>query len=293
MHNKTTLITGGTTGIGKETARGLAKLGVQVVIVGRNTGRGKEAVRDIQQSSGNQAVHFLQADLSSLAEVRRLAHTVQTRFGDLQVLVNNVAGVFRHRTETVDGLEATLAVGHLAPFLLTNLLLPTLKHNAPARIVNVSSDGHSMAEIDFDDLQAERFYRAIDIYTRVKLANLVFTYELARQLQGTGVTVNAVDPGGAHTQLTDNTTSDMLPPLLKILYPLISRFAFTSAEKAAKSSIYAASSPELEGVTGAYINTKLQQAKSSKASYDPSAQRRLWEISAELTELHQVEKEVF
>ena len=283
MKDRAVLITGGTAGIGKETARGLAQSGAEVVIVGRNKARGEASVQEIRQLSYNDDVHFLQADLSSQAEVRQLAKAFQSQFDKLHVLVNNVAGIYRHRQETVDGIEATLALGHLAPFLLTNLLLPHLIDSAPARIVNVSSDGHTMAKLNFDDLQANKFYRGIDIYVRVKLMNLLFSYELARRLAHTGITVNAVDPGGTHTQLTDSTTPDMLPPLLRILYPLISRFTFTSVEKAAESSIFAAASPELEGVTGKYIGTKLKEVKSSQTSYDVDIARRLWRISEDLT----------
>jgi NAD(P)-dependent dehydrogenase (short-subunit alcohol dehydrogenase family) len=290
MRGKTVLITGGTGGIGKATALALSKLGAQVVIIGRNTSRGEAALHELQQVSGSQSHHFLRADLSSQAEVRRLAHEFQQRFSHLHVLVNNVAGVYRQRQETVDGIEATFALGHLAPFLLTHLLLPRLQASTPSRIVNVTSEGHSMAQLDFDDWQARHFYRAIDIYVRVKLANLLFTYELARQLDGTGVTVNAVDPGGAHTQLTDSTTSDMLPPLMKVLYPLVARFAFTSVEKAAASSVYAAASPDLANVSGRYFNTKFQEVKSSKASYDTEAARQLWRISEDLTGIRAGEK---
>jgi NAD(P)-dependent dehydrogenase (short-subunit alcohol dehydrogenase family) len=283
MRGKTVLITGGTGGIGKATALGLAALGAQVVVVGRNAQRGAVAVRELEQVAPGADAQFLQADLSSQAEIHRLADEFRLRFSQLHVLVNNVAGVYRQRQESVDGIEATFALGHLAPFLLTQLLLPSLKAAAPARIVNVSSDGHSMAKIDFNDLQARRAYRGIDVYVRVKLANLLFTYELARRLSDTGISVNAVDPGGAHTALTDSTTSDMLPPLMKVLYPLVARFAFTSIEKAAESSIYAAAAPVLDGVSGQYFSPKLRAAKSSKASYDIEAARRLWDISEALT----------
>lgn len=290
MRGKTALITGGTDGIGKATGIALAKLGAQVVIVGRDAKRGEAAVNELQQTSDSQTHHFLRADLSIQADVRRLTDEFQRRFSHLHVLVNNVAGVYRQRQETVDGVEATFALGHLAPFLLTHLLLPVLQADAPSRIVNVTSEGHSMAKLDFDDLQAQRFYRGIDIYVRVKLANLLFTYELARQLEGTRVTVNAVDPGGAHTHLTDSTTSDMLPPLMKVLFPLVSRFAFTSVEKAAESSIYAAAYPDLVSVSGRYFSPKLQETKSSKASYDTEAAHRLWRISEDLTGVRASEK---
>ncbi len=282
MQGRTVLITGGTAGIGKETARGLANLGAKVVVVGRNAVSGEKAVSDIRQTSHNNDIHFLQADLSSQAQVRQVAVEFQRQFGVLDVLVNNVAGIYRHRQETVDGIEATLALGHLAPFLLTHLLLPLMSNNVPARIVNVSSDGHTVANLDFDDLQAKQFYRALDIYVRVKLMNLLFTYELARRIADTGITVNAVDPGGTHTQLTDSTTSDMLPPILKLIYPLISRVTFTSVEKAAESSIFAAASPELEHVSGKYFGTNLKEAKSSKVSHNVEVANRLWRISEEL-----------
>jgi len=290
MPTQTVLITGGTAGIGKATAMTLAKQGAEVIIIGRNQNRGNNAVQEIQATSNNPHVHFVQADLSSQAEIRRVAEVVSQQFPNLNILVNNVAGVYRHRQQTVDGIEATFALGHLAPFLLTHLLLPVLRTNTPARIINVSSDGHSMATLDFDDLQAHKFYRAIDVYVRVKLANLLFTYELARRLDGTGVTVNAVDPGGAHTQLTDSTTSDMLPPIMKFIYPIVSRFAFTTAEKASESTVYAVTSPNLEGITGKYISTKLTEVMSSKGSYDIEIARRLWQISEELTAIRTTTK---
>lgn len=283
MHGKTVLITGGTGGIGKETARGLAKLGATVVVVGRHAGRGEAAVRELQRTTGNQQIHLLLADLSGQADVRRMADEFQQRFSQLHVLVNNVAGLYRYRQETADGIEATLALGHLTPFLLTHLLLPLLKASTPARIINVTSAGHSMAKLDFDDLQAQRWYRAVDIYVRVKLANLLFTYELARRLAGTGVTVNAVDPGGAHTRFTASTTPDMLPPLMRLLWPLVSRFTFQSPEIAAQSSIFVAASPDLRDVNGKFFGPNLKETRSSKASYDIEAARRLWRISEEMT----------
>lgn len=288
LRGKTVLITGGTGGIGgigKATALGLAALGAQVVLVGRDGGRGATALAEIRQATGNGALHFLQGDLSVQAEVRRVATTFRQRFTHLHVLVNNVAGVFRHRQESSDGIEATLAIGHLAPFLLTHLLLPALESSAPARIINVASEGHRMAQMDFEDVQARHFYRGIDIYMRVKLATLLFTYELARRLGDSEITVNAVDPGGARTELTAATTPDMLPPMLRLMWPLLARFAFTGVEKAAASSIYAAAAPALAGVSGKYFNPKLKAVPSSKASYDRTAAGHLWQLSAQLTGL--------
>jgi NAD(P)-dependent dehydrogenase (short-subunit alcohol dehydrogenase family) len=225
---------------------------------------------------------LLLADLSSQSEVHRLAEDLLARFPRLDVLVNNVAGIYRHRQETVDGIEATFALGHLAPFLLTHLLQPLPIASQPARIINLVSDGHSMATLDFDDLGARQSYRGLDMYLRAKLANVLFTYELARRLEGSGVTVNAVEPGGARTQLIDSTTSDMLPPALKLLFPLIKRFGLSSIEEAAQSSIYAAAAPEMQSVSGKYINAKGKQGKSSKTSYDHDLAARLWRVSEEM-----------
>ncbi len=257
MVGKVALVTGGTGGIGRETALGLASLGATVVIVGKDRARGEAAVGYIREGSGSQKVCLMTADLSSQAQVHRLAQHYQSEFSRLDVLVNNVAGVFRHRQETVDGLEATFALGHLAPFLLTNLLLPALQASAPARIVNLVSDGHRMAALDFDDLQAEHWYRGVDIYMRTKLANVLFTYELALRLEGSGITANAADPGSADTNLMRSTTPDMLPPMIRLMWPVISR-TLGIASQAAQSSIYLASALEMDGVTGQYVSPKLQ-----------------------------------
>ena len=281
MRGKTALITGATGGIGKEAARGLARLGAEVIIVGRDEQRGQAALEELRATTGGR-VHLLLADLSVQAEVHRLAEQVQDQFARLDVLVNNVAGIFRQRTETADGIEATFALGHLAPFLLTHLLQPMLIDSQPARIINLVSDGHTMGKLDFDDLQARQSYRGLDMYLRVKLANVLFTYELARRLAGSGVTVNAAEPGAARTQLIENTTSDMLPPAMRLIFPLIKRFGMSSIEHAARSSIYAAAAPELASVSGKYFNAKLKEGKSSKASYDIETARRLWRVSEDL-----------
>ena len=294
MANKVVLITGGSGGIGKETAKGVAHQGATTVIVGRNERRSQQAVVEIQQAAGHQRVSFIAADLSSQAEIRRLAQQFKADYDRLDVLINNVGGLYGERWETADGIEATLAMNHLNPFLLTQLLLPLLKQSAPGRIVNLTTGGHRMAKLDFDDLQARQWYRGLDIYGQAKLANLLWTYEQARRLEEGGVTVNAADPGGADTSMTQNITPEMVPPFMRLLWPilgLMQRFIQTSPETAAHSSIYAATAPEMEGVTGKYIHPKGKIVRSSKASYDKTAARRIWQISVELTGLNESEPE--
>jgi NAD(P)-dependent dehydrogenase (short-subunit alcohol dehydrogenase family) len=284
MKDKIVLITGGTDGIGRETALGLAKLGATVVVVGHNMERGEAAIRNLQKQSGNERVYLMLADLTNMAQVRKLAATFEQKYGWLDVLVNNAISIHRKREETPDGFERTFAIGHLSPFLLTNLLLPLLKASAPSRIVNMTSDGHKMTELDFDDLQSTKWYRGVDIYMRAKLANLLFTYELARRLEGTGVTVNAAEPGSANTTMMKATKPDMLPPMIRVIWPMIKRTLGTPAQ-AAVVPIHLASSPDLESVSGQYIGTTLKPVKSSDASYDPNLARRLWDVSAEMVRL--------
>jgi NAD(P)-dependent dehydrogenase (short-subunit alcohol dehydrogenase family) len=284
MKDKIVLITGGTDGIGRETALGLAKLDATVVVVGRDMERGEAAVRDLQKQSGNERVYLMLADLTNMAQVRQLAATFEQKYGRLDVLVNNAISIHRKREETADGFEKTFAIGHLAPFLLSNLLLPLLKANAPSRIVNMTSDGHKMTELDFDDLHSTKWYRGVDIYMRAKLANLLFTYELARRLEGTRVTVNAAEPGSADTTMMKATKPDMLPPMVRVMWPMIKRTLGTPAQ-AALVPIHLASSPDLETVSGQYIGTTLKPVKSSDASYDVDLARRLWDVTAELVDL--------
>ena len=199
MAGKTVLVTGGTGGIGKATAVGLAALGARVGITGRDPARAEAAAADIRAASGNPAVDAFAADMSVQAEVRRLAAEVLDAYPRLDVLVNNVGGFWAHRHVTADGLERTFALNHLAPFLLTNLLLDRLNASAPARIVTVSSGAQAMGRIDFDDLQGERNYSGQRAYNQSKLANVMFTYELARRLEGTGVTATVLHPGVVRT----------------------------------------------------------------------------------------------
>jgi retinol dehydrogenase-14 len=278
MGEKVCLITGATSGIGKATAMGLANMGASVVMVGRDRGRGEAAMAEIKEMSGNASVDLMLADVSSQEEIRRLADEFKEAYPRLDVLINN-AGVFRSkRITTADGIEMTFAVNHLAYFLLTNLLLDVLKASAPSRIVNVSSGDHSNATIDFDDLQGEKGYKGAKAYSQSKLATVLFTYELARRLEGTGITANCLHPGVVGTNLGSGV-SGVFGFMVRALTPLM-----LSPEKGAETSIYLASSPEVESLSGRYF-VKKAEARSSDVSYDERLARRLWEVSAELTNL--------
>jgi retinol dehydrogenase-14 len=279
MTGKTVLITGGTGGIGKATAIGLARAGARVGIVGRDATRGEAAAAEIRSASRNPSVDVFTADMSSQAEVRRLAAEVLDRYPRLDVLVNNVGGFWARRRVTADGLEHTFAVNHLAGFLLTNLLLDRLVASAPARVVTVSSGAQSMGRIDFDDLQGARKYSGQRAYNQSKLANVMFTFELGRRLEGTGVTANVLHPGvtrtafGAEDQAWYFTTGSGL-----------ARRFMKSPEQGAQTPILLASSPEVEGVSGTYFaNGKPKEA--NKLAYDTDAAARLWRVSAELVGL--------
>jgi NAD(P)-dependent dehydrogenase (short-subunit alcohol dehydrogenase family) len=278
MAGKTVLVTGGTGGIGKATAIGLAGLGARVAIAGRDRERAEAAAVEIRDASGNREVDAFAADLSSQAEVRRLAAEVLRRHPRLDVLVNNVGGFWATRRVTADGLEHTFAVNHLAPFLLTDLLLDRLKASAPARIVTVSSAAQSMGTIDFDDLQGEHDYSGERAYNQSKLANVMFTYELARRLHGSGVTATALHPGVVRTGFGAEDPSR----IYKMLVPLWRPFMQTPQQGAA-TSVYLASSPDVDGVTGRYFAGRKERT-SSKASYDEAVAARLWEVSAALVE---------
>jgi NAD(P)-dependent dehydrogenase (short-subunit alcohol dehydrogenase family) len=278
MGGKVVLITGGTSGIGKAAATALAGMGATVVITGRNEERGKRALQEIREESGNDGVELILADLTVQDEVRRLAEELRERHNQLEVLVNNAGLVLSERTETPDGIETQLAINHLAPFLLTNLLLDLLKESAPSRIVTVSSDAHRWAKIDLDDLQSRKRYRGMQVYGKTKLANIMFTYELAERLEGTGVTANCMHPGGVNTNFGNNQGGPM-----NLLFRLFKPF-MRSPEQGADTLIYLASSPEVEGMTGKYLaDRKVKTA--SDAAYDETTRKRLWEASEELTGL--------
>ncbi len=279
MAGKTVLVTGGTKGLGRATAVGLAALGARVGITGRDPERTKTAAAEIATESGNPQVDGFAADMSSQAEVRDLAATVLETYPRLDVLVNNAGTFYNSRHVTVDGFESVFAVNHLAPFLLTSLLLDRIKASAPARIVTVSSNGHAMGKLNFEDLQAERRYSGRLAYAQSKLANIAFTYELARRLEGTGVTATVLHPGLVRTTLGSEDPSALLNVLIFIASP-----SSKSPAEGAATSIYLASSPEAQGVTGRYfVNCKPKS--SSKASYDVAVAARLWQVSSELVGL--------
>ena len=278
MAGKTVLVTGGTGGIGRATAMGLAMMGVHLGITGRDRGRTEEAAAEVRAAGGGQVDVFV-ADLSSQSEVRRLADEVLQACPRLDVLVNNVGGYWNTRHVTADGLERTFALDYLAPFLLTNLLLDRLKQSAPARVVTVASNAHTTGRIDFDDLQSERSYSGSRAYSQSKLGNVLFTYELARRLQATSVTANALHPGVVSTSFGAEDPGGVQ----RLFVPFVRPFLKTPVQGAA-TSILLASSPDLEQVSGRYFaNSKPK--RSSKASYDQTAAARLWQVSAELVGL--------
>jgi len=279
MDGKTVLVTGGTGGIGRATATRLASMGARVGITGRDAGRAQRAAGEIASESGNGVVDVFVADMSSQAEVRRLAAEVLAAYPRLDVLINNVGGFWSHRHVTADGLEHTFALNHLAPFLLTSLLSERLIASAPARVVNVSSGAQGMGTIDFDDLMGERRYSGQRAYNQSKLANVMFTYELARRLAGTGVTATALHPGMTNTSFSAEDPSRAFAPLVKVMRPFMKK-----PERGADTPVYLASSAAAEGLTGQYFANR-QSRKSNKSSYDTGATARLWQMSAELVGL--------
>jgi Dehydrogenases with different specificities (related to short-chain alcohol dehydrogenases) len=276
MTGKVVLVTGGTGGIGKATAIGLAALGARVGITGRDLTRAERVAAEIRTASGNPAVDPFAADMSSQAEVRRLAVAVLDAYPRLDVLVNNVGGFWAHRHPTVDGLELTFAVNHLASFLLTNLLLDRLKASAPARVVTVSSHVQAEGRIDFDDLQGARDYSGQAAYSQSKLANVMFANELARRLEGSHVTATSLHPGFVRTDFGAEDQAWFFSIISHAVRP----FLKTPAQ-GARSSIYLASSPDMEGVTAQFfVNSKPKTA--NKVAYDADMTRRLWDVSAGL-----------
>jgi len=280
MQNKICLITGATNGIGRATATALARKGATVVVVGRDGERCHNTVAEIKTETGNPDVDFLLADLSVQAQVRQLAKDFRSRYARLDVLVNDAGVINFFRQLSADGIEMNFAVNHLSYFLLTNLLLDTLKASAPARIVNVSSNSHRHKQLDFGNLELKRGYWAGIAYGRSKLCNLYFTYELARRLEseGAGVTVNAMHPGFVHTNMAANNGW-----LVRLFLPFIHRNSLTP-EQGADTVVYLASSPEVEGVTGKYF-VRRREVDSDPVSYDVDAAKKLWQVSEQMTGL--------
>lgn len=276
MAGKIVLITGGTGGIGKATAIGLATLGARVGITGRGLARAEQAAADIGAASGNPAVDAFAADMTSQAEVRRLAAAVLGAYPRLDVLVNNVGGFWAHRHLTADGLERTFALNHLAPFLLTNLLLGRLKTSAPARIVTVSSHVQAEGRIEFDDLQSARNFSAQRAYSQSKLANVMFTNELARRLEGSGVTATSLHPGVVRTNFGAEDQAWFFAVISRVVRPLLKTPA-----QGAQTPIYLASSPDVDGVTGQFFASRKPKA-ANKVAYNTEVIARLWQVSADL-----------
>ena len=275
MNDKVCLVTGANAGIGYVTARRLAAMGARVVMVCRDRQKGEAALEEISRQSGRDKVELLLCDLSSQARIRRLADEFKARYDRLDVLVNNAGLYLPKRSLSEDGFETTFAVNHLAYFLLTNLLLGVLKSSAPARVVNVTSAAHFYGKIEFDNLQGERKYGGVAAYNNSKLANVLFTRELARRLEGSGVTANCLHPGAVGTQIFRR-----LPKPLEWLIRAVTK----SPEEGAETSVYLATSPDIEGVTGKYFDDKKEKHPSRTAQDDELA-RRLWRVSEEYTGL--------
>jgi NAD(P)-dependent dehydrogenase (short-subunit alcohol dehydrogenase family) len=283
MKGRTVVVTGGNSGIGFETAVALASMGARVLVTARNADKGRAAVSAIAERLGADAqVQLVVFDLADLASVRRGAAEILEQAPRLDVLVNNAGLVLSERAETVDGYEATFATNHLGPFLLTNLLLDRITGSAPARIVNVASAAHSAARrgMPFDDLQSKKQYRGMRVYGQSKLANILFTLELARRVEDRGVTANSLHPGTVRTGYGgDGDTRGILAFGIKMASPF-----FLSPAKGARTSVYLASSPDVEGVSGQYfVNCKPKQP--SRWAQDPDAASRLWRVSEELVHL--------
>jgi NAD(P)-dependent dehydrogenase (short-subunit alcohol dehydrogenase family) len=276
MENRIALITGATSGIGKETARTLVGKAVQVIIVGRNQAKLERTVSEFEKISNNASVDAFLCDLSSQKFIRQLSQDIHVKYDHIDVLINNAGLIIAPRKTTVDGLEYTFALNHLGYFLLTGLLLDLLKAGKSARIVNVSSRAHQSGHIHFDDLMLEKGYSAMKAYSQSKLANVLFTYELARKLEGIDITVNCLHPGVVRSNFGME-----LPGLMKTVM-ILGRPFLISARKGAITPVYLASSPEVEGVTGKYF-IKKQVVKSSGESNDAIIARILWEVSEELT----------
>lgn len=276
MSGKVCLITGATSGIGLVTARALAQQGATVVVVARHSERGKATVDQLIQETGNTQLQLLIADLSVQAQIHQLVDTFQQRFDRLDVLVNNAGALFTQRHLSVDRIEMTFALNHLGYFVLTTRLLDTLQASAPARIINVASGAHARGAMQFADLQGQQHYGGWRAYCQSKLANLLFTYELARRLDGIGVTVNALHPGFVATRFGHNNRG------VVAWFMQAAQHLALSPERGAETIIYLATSPQVADVSGAYF-VKKRAVKSSRASYDQIAAQRLWQISTELT----------
>jgi NAD(P)-dependent dehydrogenase (short-subunit alcohol dehydrogenase family) len=279
MKDRICMVTGGNAGIGKETAQALAQQGGHVVIVSRNPQRGEDAAQEIRAATGNQMVDVLICDYASQDSIREMTAQFNRDYPRLDVLVNNAGLIMMSRETTVDGLEVTFAVNHLGYFMNTLLLMESLAKGDEVRIVNVSSDAHRGAKMNFDDLMGEKKYSGFGAYSQSKLANVLFTYELDRRLAGSGITTNALHPGFVATGFNKNNGG-----LMSGIMSIIGKIAARSPEKGAETSIYLASSPDVAGLSGLYYSD-CEPVTSSAESYDQESAQRLWDVSLELTGL--------
>jgi len=278
MNDKICLVTGATHGIGLESARALATAGASVLVHGRDKARAADVAAMLARTTGNPRVSAVQADFARLADIRRLAQELDAQLPRLDVLINNAGMMSAVRATSAEGYDLTFAVNHLAPFLLTNLLLPKLKHSSPARIVVVASTAHRGARLDFDDLMNAKVSGLLPAYSRSKLANILFTRALARRLEGTGVTVNALHPGLVQSHIFQDSR------LLRVVLGLVGRFFMLTPAQGARTSVYLATSPEVAGASGGYYE-RCRLIDSSPAAQDEADGERLWRESARLTGL--------
>lgn len=276
MVEKICLVTGANAGIGRAISLGLANMGATLIMVCRNKSRGEAALAELKEKSNNSSIFLFIADLSSQASIHQFVEKFKMQFEKLDILINNAGIITQSRTLTEEGLETQFALNHMAPFLLTNLLLESLRASHSARIINISSNAHKTANIHLDDLQSEQSYIPKEVYQRTKLYNVLFTYELARQLNGTHITVNCVHPGVVQTKLLHEYNGGKSKP------NFITRLFYNTTEKGAETPLYLASSSEVEGINGKYFENK-KAVNSSKLSYDMTLAKELWQVSKTLT----------
>ena len=276
MEGKVIIVTGSNSGIGKETAKSLVGMGATVVMAVRNRERGERAREEIVAETGNESVSVMVCDVASRDSIKRFAEAFKEEYDRLDLLINNAGAVFAKRQLSADGIESSMAVNYFGPFLLTRELLPLLETSAPSRVVNVSSGLSSNAEFDFDDLQREKDYKGMEAYAGSKLMLTTYTLELAKRLEGTGVTANVVEPGFVATNLGRNSGSLLNSVMFTLVRPMQ-----VAPEKAAENSVYAATSPDLEGVTGK-VFAKKQEKETPPVTHDGEARRRLWEEALRL-----------
>ncbi len=284
MDGRVVMITGANSGIGKETAIQLAKIGASIIMVCRNKTRGESALKEIKETANSNKVDLFFADLTDQRSIREMVDNFKKKYDKLHVLINNAGIISRSRSTNSDGYELTFATNYLGHFLLTYLLIDLLKSSAPSRIINVSSLMHRFAKPDFEDIHMENEYNAFRAYGNSKLYNILFTYELARRLESTGVTVNALHPGAVRSNFGRNNRGSLSKIVFSILRPF-----YISVNEGARTSIYLASSPEVKDITGKYF-VKSKPKKSSKISYDPKLQSKLWRIGEELAHISYTKK---